>query len=202
MSTAAAPPTGTTHEALEPLALCPLLFAIDDLGRGVVLTLALVFVTACAAIGNALAQMHLRPEIERPAFALVIAAATAIAARLCEAFAFDLYAFVALFLSVIASNGLALATAERSLRAVGAIGALRGALATGARAAALLLPFAIAREGLARASLFGGVGTLAGFSPDAFTVHLPFAPIGAAALPCGALLVFAAISALRYRPQR
>ena len=191
-----------TRDALEPLALCPLLFPIDDLGRGFVLTLALVFVTACGALGHTLARMKLPTELERPALAIVLAAATAIAARLCEAFAFDLYAFVALFLSVIASNGLALATGERSMRDAHAIDALRGALATGARAAVLLLPFAIAREALAHASLFGGVGTLAGLSADAFAVRLPFVPIGAAALPCGALLVFAASAALRYRPQR
>ena len=37
--------------------------------------------------------------------------------------------------------------------------------------------------------------------PDAFRIDLPLHPIGAAALPTGALLLFAALSSLVARPQ-
>jgi len=196
----AASPSTRRSGALETLALCPVLAPIHDVGHGLAVALALGFVIVCATAGYALAKLELAAELERPALALVLGASAAIAARLTEAFAFDLYTALALFLGVIASNGLALATAERALHAARASAAsLRavGAAALGAasHAAALIVAFAALREALAHASLLGGVGAFVGASPDAFRVDLGFAPIGVAASPAGALLVFAVLAA-------
>jgi Na+-translocating ferredoxin:NAD+ oxidoreductase subunit E len=132
------------------------------------------------------------PEFVRlPAFVLIVATFTTCAVLLLEAYAFDLYLRIALFVQIIVTNCMILGRAEAfaSRQPVGR--ALLDATGTATGFALALLLLGTVREGLGQGTLFAGMDLLFGSAAAGWVIALPagFSGLLLAALPPGAFIL-------------
>jgi Na+-translocating ferredoxin:NAD+ oxidoreductase subunit E len=183
---------------VQMLGLCPLLAvsstAVNALGLG----LASLFVltgsnVSVAAIGGRIPE-HLRI----PAFMLVIAGFTTAAMLLMQAFAFELYARIALFVQIIVTNCIILARAEQFARRASIARAALDGLATGIGFAGALLVLGLCREAVGHGTLFANMDMLFGPAAATWGLELTAAPpLLVASLPPGAFITAGLLIALR-----
>ena len=172
------------------LGLCPLLAVSNSLVNALGLALASGFVM----LGSSLAISVLRrliPHAARlPCFVLVIATFTTMSVLLLEAYAFDLYLRVALFIQIIVSNCMILGRIEAfaSRRPPGQ--AALDALGTACGFAIALIVLGGVREVLGSGTLFAGMAQLFGPGADGWTIELvPNGGLLVVLLPPGAFIV-------------
>jgi Na+-translocating ferredoxin:NAD+ oxidoreductase subunit E len=173
------------------LGLCPLL----AVSSSTVNALGLALASAAVLIGSNVSISALRryiPEFVRlPAFVLIVATFTTCAVLLLEAYAFDLYLRIALFVQIIVTNCMILGRAEAfaSRQPVGR--ALLDAAGTAAGFALALLLLGMVREALGQGTLLAGMDLLFGPRAAGWAIALPGeAPtLLIAALPPGAFIV-------------
>ena len=173
------------------LGLCPLLAVSNSVVNALGLALASGFVAVGANISISAAR-RLIPEFARlPCFVLIIATFTTCAVLLMEAFAFELYLRVSLFVQIIVTNCMILGRAEAFASKHGVAQTLSDALGTASGFAIALLVLGTMRELLATGGLFARMDLL--FGPVAHSWHwqLGETPDGLllAALPPGAFLI-------------
>lgn len=171
------------------LGLCPLLAVSNNVVNALGLALASTFVLI-GANGTIALIRHQIPAFARlPCFVLVIATFTTIAMLLMQAFAFDLYLKIALFIQIIVTNCMILGRVEAfaSRQSVGR--ALADAAGTAAGFTLALVALGGTRELIATGGLFAKLETL--FGPDAGAWHLSLIDGGLviAALPPGAFII-------------
>ena len=171
------------------LGLCPLLAVSNSVVNALGLALASTLVLI-GANGTIAMIRHQIPAFARlPCFVLVIASFTTIAMLLMQAFAFDLYLKIALFIQIIVTNCMILGRAEAfaSRQSVGR--ALTDAAGTAAGFTLALVALGAARELIATGGLFAKMETL--FGPGAGSWHLSLIEGGLviAALPPGAFII-------------
>ena len=146
------------------LGLCPLLAVTTTVENAVGLAIA----SSVVMVGSALTVSGIRefipPEIRLPCFVLVIATFTTTVMMVMEAYAFDLYIRVALFVQIIVTNCMILGRIEQfaSRQPVGR--ALVDALGTATGFAVALIALGAARE------LIATTIPLAAFPPGAFII--------------------------------
>jgi len=173
------------------LGLCPLLAVTTS----TVTSLALALASAGVLVGSNLSIACLRrwiPEFARlPAFVMIIATFTTCAVLLLEAFAFELYLGIALFVQIIVTNCIILARAEAFASRNPPGRALQDALGTAAGFALALLTLGATREAFGRGTLFAGMDQLLGPMAAGWTIDLPVLDTGLllVALPPGAFIV-------------
>jgi Na+-translocating ferredoxin:NAD+ oxidoreductase subunit E len=173
------------------LGLCPLL----AVSTSTVNALALALASAGVLIGSNVSISALRrfiPEFVRlPAFVLIVATFTTCAVLLLEAYAFDLYLRIALFVQIIVTNCMILGRAEAfaSRQPVGR--ALLDAVGTATGFALALVTLGLVREALGQGTLFAGMQLLFGPGAASWEITLPdVAPsLLIAALPPGAFII-------------
>ena len=186
------------------LGLCPLLAVTTSVANAVGLALASSFVV----LGSNLVISALRkviPEFARLAcFMLVIATFTTLCVMLMEAYAFELYERIALFVQIIVTNCMILGRAEAfaSKQTVGAT--LLDALGTAVGFAIALLVLGAVREVLGQGTLFSDMDQLFGPVAAGWRIEIVgTAPLRLAQFAPGAFIVagllFAAVNALRSR---
>lgn len=187
--------------AVQLLGLCPLLAVSHSLVNALGLAAATLFVLAGSNAFIALAR-PLVPDVARlPAFMLVIAGFTTVAVRAMEAFAFDLYVAVALFVQIIATNCVILSRAERAASRASVRDAIADGLSMGLGFGVALVALGAAREIVGHGTLGAGLERL--FGDAARELHLVVADGGmlVAVLPPGAFvlagLLLALVNALR-----
>lgn len=173
------------------LGLCPLLAVSNSL----VNALGLAAASALVLIGANTMIAALRQQIpgfaRLPCFVLVIATFTTLAVLLMQAFAFDLYLRIALFVQIIVTNCMILGRAEAfaSRQPIGA--AVMDALGTACGFALALIVLGSVRELLATGGLLGNLDLL--FGPAAADWHLQLPGVDGglllAALPPGAFII-------------
>ncbi len=173
------------------LGLCPLLAVSNSVVNALGLALATSFVAVGANVSIS-AVRHFIPHFARlPCFVLIIATFTTCAVLLMEAFAFDLYLRMALFVQIIVTNCMILGRAEAFASRRGLLETLSDALGTAAGFAIVLLALGTLRELLATGGLFAGMEML--FGPAGSTWHWQLSGAGQglllAALPPGAFLI-------------
>ena len=173
------------------LGLCPLLAVSNSLANALGLALASTLVLVGSNVTVA-ALRSLIPSFARlPVFMLIIASFTTCAVLLLEAYAFGLYAKVALFVQIIVTNCMILARVEQFASQQAMHWALLDALATALGFALALIGLGLVRELLATGGVGYGLETL--FGPIATTWSLQLLPSGLqipiAALPPGAFIV-------------
>ena len=137
------------------------------------------------------------PDAARlPCFVLVIATFTTITVMALEAYAFDLYSRIALFVQIIVTNCMILGRAEvfASRQSVGR--AFVDALGTGAGFAIALLTLGAVREVLGQGTLMADMDLLFGPAAAALTITLFPPPLALALLPPGAFIVAGLMFAL------
>jgi electron transport complex protein RnfE len=192
------------HAALEAnpawtqlLGLCPLLAVSSSIANALGLALA----SAMVLIGsNTLIAVlrHRIPQYARlPCFVLIIASFTTVAVLLMQAFAYELYVRIALFIQIIVTNCMILGRAEAFASRQPVPAAFADALGTAAGFAMALVLLGTVRELAATGGLFAGMETL--FGPPAADWHISLVDDGIllAALPPGAFIVAGLLLALK-----
>lgn len=173
------------------LGLCPLL----AVSNSAVNALALGFASGGVLVASNVSISALRrfiPEFVRlPAFVLVVATFTTCAVMLMEAYAFDLYLRIALFVQIIVTNCMILGRAESFASRNPVLPSLLDALGTAAGFAAALLLLGTVREALGHGTLFAGMDLLFGPPARGWKLTLPDAGSGLllASLPPGAFII-------------
>ena len=172
------------------LGLCPLLAVGNSLVNATGLALASGFVM----LGSALVISSIRslmPQVVRlPCFVLVIATFTTLSVLLLEAYAFELYLRVALFVQIIVSNCMILGRIEAFASRQPPLRAALDALGTAAGFALALLILGGVREALGQGTLLAGMEHL--FGPNAASWRIDLSdqrPLLLALLPPGAFII-------------
>ena len=154
------------------LGLCPLLAVSNSLVNATGLALASGFVM----LGSALMISSIRtwiPQVVRlPCFVLVIATFTTLSVMLLEAYAFELYLRVALFIQIIVSNCMILGRIEAFASRQPPGQAVLDALGTACGFAIALIVLGGVRELLGSGTLFAGMAQLFGPGADGWTIEL------------------------------
>lgn len=94
------------------LGLCPLL-AVSNSGKSALgLGLATIFVLILSNVLVSATRQYIRPEIRIPVFVLLIASAVTMVEIIMQAYAYDFYQQLGIFLSLIVTNCVIIARAE------------------------------------------------------------------------------------------
>tara|TARA_B100000676_G_scaffold195663_1_gene192371 strand:- start:463 stop:1119 length:657 start_codon:yes stop_codon:yes gene_type:complete len=142
------------------LGLCPLLAVSTSVVNALALSLASGFVLL-GANGCIAAIRHWVPQFARlPCFVLVIATFTTCAVLLMQAFSFELYLRVALFVQIIVTNCMILGRVEAFASQHGVLRALADAAGTATGFSLALLAVGAARELLGHGTLMMGMEVL------------------------------------------
>lgn len=181
------------------LGLCPLLAVSNSVTNAIGLALA----SAAVLIGsNSVIALlrHRIPEFARlPCFVLIIASFTTVAVLLMQAFTYELYLKIALFVQIIVTNCMILGRAEAFASKQTVAAAFADALGTAAGFAIALLTLGAVRELIATGGLFDQMEMLFGATAASWHLSLTDDPSGMllAALPPGAFIVAGLLLALK-----
>jgi len=180
------------------LGLCPLLAVSTSVANAVGLALASTLVLVGSSTTIAALKRFIPDYARLPCFVLVIASFTTIAMLVMQAFAFQLYQAIALFVQIIVTNCMILARAEAFARHSSPGAALADALGTAWGFALALICLGAVRELAATGALLAGMERLLG--PGAAGWRLELIPesfsITLAALPPGAFITAGLLLAL------
>lgn len=179
------------------LGLCPLLAVSNTVANATGLALASAFVVIGANTSISLLRRIIPDQARLPCFVLIIATFTTLTVMVLEAYAFDLYSRIALFVQIIVTNCMILGRAEvfASRQPVGR--ALMDALGTAVGFAIALLALGAVREILGQGTLMADMDLLFGPAAATLTIEV-FAtpPLALAILPPGAFIIAALMFAL------
>ncbi len=144
------------------LGLCPLLAVSNSIVNALGMAAASSFVMLGSSATISTIRTWIPHDVRLPCFMLVIATFTTCAVMLLEAFAFDLYLRIALFVQIIVSNCMILGRIEvfASRQPIGQ--ALLDALGTAMGFALALLALGSIREALGHGTLLAGMDLLFG----------------------------------------
>jgi len=136
--------------------------------------------------------------VRLPAFVLLIATFTTCAVLLMEAYAFELYTRIALFVQIIVTNCMILGRAEAFASRAPVWPSLLDALGTAAGFAVALLTLGLVREAVGRGTLFAGMELLFGPAAAAWEIPLPevWPELLLATAPPGAFIIAGLLLAL------
>ena len=179
------------------LGLCPLLAVSNTVANATGLALASAFVVIGANTSISLLRRIIPDEARLPCFVLIIATFTTLTVMVLEAYAFDLYSRIALFVQIIVTNCMILGRAEvfASRQPVGR--ALMDALGTAVGFAIALLALGAVREVLGQGTLMADMDLLFGPAAAALTIEVfSTPPLALAVLPPGAFIIAALMFAL------
>ena len=179
------------------LGLCPLLAVSNTVANATGLALASAFVVIGANTSISLLRRIIPDEARLLCFVLVIATFTTLTVMVLEAYAFDLYSRIALFVQIIVTNCMILGRAEvfASRQPVGR--ALMDALGTAVGFAIALLALGAVREVLGQGTLMADMDLLFGPAAAALTIEVfSTPPLALAVLPPGAFIIAALMFAL------
>ena len=176
---------------IQLLGLCPLLAVSNSLVNAIGLALASGFVLVGSALAISTLRSWIPNRVRLPCFVLVIATFTTVSVLLLEAYAFELYLRVALFVQIIVSNCMILGRMEAFASRQPPWRACMDALGTAAGFAIALIALGGVREAVGQGSLLAGMEHLFGAGAAAWRIDLGFgnAPLLIALLPPGAFLV-------------
>ena len=172
------------------LGLCPLLAVSNTVANALALALASSFVLISS---NTLISTlrSLIPDFMRlPCFVLIISTFTTVTVLVLEAFAFEIYLQVALFIQIIVTNCAILERAESFASKNSIFSSFLDAVGTSIGFAIAIITLGFAREILGNGTLFENLWFLTGSTEDLYTILLfDAAPFPVASLPPGAFLV-------------
>jgi electron transport complex protein RnfE len=181
---------------IQLLGLCPLLAVSNSVANATGLAMASAFVVVGSNTSISLLRRIIPDAARLPCFVLIIATFTTITVMALEAYAFDLYSRIALFVQIIVTNCMILGRAEvfASRQSVGR--ALLDALGTGAGFAIALLALGAVREILGQGTLMADMDLLFGPWAAALEISLFPPPLALALLPPGAFIIAGLMFAL------
>jgi electron transport complex protein RnfE len=172
------------------LGLCPLLAVSTSVVNALALALASSFVLLGANVCISSVRRWIPNHARLPCFVLIIATFTTCAVLLMQAFAFELYLRIALFVQIIVTNCMILGRVEAFASKQPPGRALLDAAGTAAGFALALITMGAAREVIGKGTLFAGLELLL---PGTDGWQLNLAPISPglllASLPPGAFII-------------
>lgn len=173
------------------LGLCPLLAVSTSAVNALALALASAGVLVGSNVSISALRRFIPGFVRLPAFVLVVATFTTCAVLLLEAYAFELYLRIALFVQIIVTNCMILGRAETFASRHPVLPSLLDALGTAAGFAVALVSLGLVREALGHGTLFAGMELLFGPGAEGWQLTLPAVEPGLliAALPPGAFIV-------------
>ncbi len=181
------------------LGLCPLLATTTSATNGLGMGLATTLVLTCSNGTVSLIRHLVRPEVRIPIFVLVIASFVTIVELTMQAFFFQLYQVLGLFISLIVVNCTIMGRAEAFASKNRLDRALLDGLAMGLGATLVLMVLGGMRELVAQGTLFDQADLLLGPSASALTLNLgpDFQGALIAILPPGAFIGLGLLIALK-----
>ncbi len=199
---------GLIHENpawIQLLGLCPLMAVSHTFVNSLGLGLASMFVLFGSNCMVSLTRHQIPEHLRLPLFVLIIATFTTCITMLMQAFTFELYERMALYIQIIVTNCIILSRAEICASKHGLSVALTDAVGVGLGFMLALLTLGAARELLAYGSLFRDMDLLLGdmaanwallLIPEEFTLSLVALPPGAFIM---AGLLMALVNSVNYR---
>ena len=180
------------------LGLCPLLAVSTSIVNATGLAFASAFVLLTSATFVSLLRRQLPDFARLPAFMLIIAGSTTLVVLLLEAFAFDLYSRIALFVQIIVTNCVILGRVEAFASRQPVLRATLDAMGTALGFAVALILLGAAREALGSGTLFARMDSLFGPAAASWTITLlpEQARLLIAILPPGAFIIAGLLLAL------
>jgi len=186
------------------LGLCPLLAVSNTVANATGLALASAFVVIGSNVSISLLRRIIPDVAPLPCLVLVIATLTTLTVMTLEAYAFDLYSRIALFVQILVTNCMILGRPEvfASSQPIGR--SLLDAMGTAFGFAIALLTLGAVREVFGQGTLMAEMDML--FGSSAASMHVDVfetPPLSLALLPPGAFLIagllFALVQGLRNR---
>ena len=181
------------------LGLCPLLATTTSATNGLGMGLATLVVIVCSNGTVSLIRHLVRPEIRIPVFVLVIASFVTLVELTMQAFFYDLYQVLGLFISLIVVNCMIIGRAEAFASKQRLDRALVDGLAVGLGATLVLTALGALREFVGQGTLFYQADLLLGDWAQVISVSLGADFQGAliAILPPGAFIGLGLMIALK-----
>jgi Na+-translocating ferredoxin:NAD+ oxidoreductase subunit E len=181
------------------LGLCPLLATTTSATNGLGMGLATTAVIVCSNGTVSLVRHLVRPEIRIPVFVLVIASFVTLVELIMQAFFYDLYQVLGLFISLIVVNCMIIGRAEAFASKNRIDRALLDGLAVGLGATLVLTTLGALREFVGQGTLFHQADLLLGDWAKAISLNLGEGFQGAliAILPPGAFIGLGLMIALK-----
>ena len=172
------------------LGLCPLLAVSNTVANALALALASSFVLISSNTLISTLRSIIPDFMRLPCFVLIISTFTTVTVLVLEAFAFEIYLQVALFIQIIVTNCAILERAESFASKNSIFSSFLDAVGTSIGFAIAIITLGFAREILGNGTLFENLWFLTGSTEDLFTILLfDSAPFHLASLPPGAFLV-------------
>ncbi len=172
------------------LGLCPLLAVTGSVVNAIGLGLATILVLACSNTSVSLIRNIVSDAIRLPAFVMIIAAAVTCIELLMQAFAYELYQILGIFLPLITTNCVILGRAD-GFAAKHRVGpALYDGLIMGIGFTCVLVLLGALRELSGTGALFANMDLLFGPSAESWkiVVFADYQPFLLAILPPGAFI--------------
>jgi electron transport complex protein RnfE len=181
------------------LGLCPLLAVTGTVINGLGLGLATMLTLMASNLSVSLLRGLLRPEIRIPAFVLIIASVVTALQLLMQAWMYDLYRILGIFIPLIVTNCAIIGRAEAFASKNRPVPALIDGFATGLGFCLVLVLLGALREVLGRGTLFADAQLMFGSFGETLTITLiPDHPgFLLAILPPGAFIGLGLLIAMR-----
>ncbi len=154
------------------LGLCPLLAVTATMVNGLGLGIATTLVLVTSNLTVSLVRHLVRPEVRIPVFVLVIASAVTAIELGMQAFFFDLYKVLGIFIPLIVTNCVIIGRAEAFASRNSPPRAVVDGLAMGLGFTAVLVALGALREVLGYGTLFQGASLMFGDGADWLSVTL------------------------------
>lgn len=181
------------------LGLCPLLAVTNTLTNALGLGLATLFVVIASNVLISLIRHHVPKAIRIPVFVLIIASLVSCIQLLMNAYTYQLYLSLGIFIPLIVTNCMIIGRAEAFASKNSVKYSAFDGLMMGLGFTAVLIVLGAAREILAQGTLFDGIETLLGDWASFMTMSLYNTETSflIAALPPGAFILMGLIIAFK-----
>ena len=181
------------------LGLCPLLAVTNTLTNALGLGLATLFVVIASNVLISLIRHHVPKAIRIPVFVLIIASLVSCIQLLMNAYTYQLYLSLGIFIPLIVTNCMIIGRAEAFASKNSVKHSAFDGLMMGLGFTAVLIVLGAAREILAQGTLFDGIETLLGDWASFMTMSLYNTETSflIAALPPGAFILMGLIIAFK-----
>ncbi|MDG0980636.1 MAG: electron transport complex subunit E [Halieaceae bacterium] len=183
------------------LGLCPLLAVSTNVANALGLGLATLFVLVISNVSVSLVRNIVSNAIRLPVFVLIIASAVTCTELLMQAYSFELYQVLGIFLPLITTNCAILGRAEAFASKNPVVPAAYDGLMMGLGFALVLVALGSIRELLGTGVLFADMQLLFGTRAEAWRciVFKDYEPFLLAVLPPGAFIFTGLLIALKNR---
>jgi electron transport complex protein RnfE len=181
------------------LGLCPLLAVTNTLTNALGLGLATLFVVIASNMLISLIRHHVPKAIRIPVFVMIIASLVSCIQLIMNAFTYQLYLSLGIFIPLIVTNCMIIGRAEAFASKNNVKHSAYDGLMMGLGFGAVLVVLGASREILSQGTLFDGIETLLGdwASFMTITVYDAHTSFLLAALPPGAFIIMGIIIAIK-----